>query len=61
MVIKSVWYELKMLRPKAVDDPTEDLTADNTIYNVKTINSATRSDLSGVWLAVIKTLASVRG
>lgn len=50
-----------MLRPKVVDNSTEDLTADNTIYNAKTINSATESDLSGVWLAVIKMLASVRG
>lgn len=50
-----------MLRPKVVNNSTEDLTADNTIYNVKTINSASRSDLSGVWLAVIKLLASVGG
>lgn len=50
-----------MLRPKVVDNSTEGLSADNNIYNVKTINSATRSDLSGVWLAVIKMLASVRG
>lgn len=47
--------------PKVVDNSTEGLTADNTIYNAKTINSATGSDLSGVWLAVIKMLASVRG